>query len=232
MTSILKQVALVAAFFTFAQYANAITVSQDTNDFALVPTPGFDVLPASSFNPMWAGGSLVSIITPPPGSVQNQYRSPFENAATPGSGVAGWNDSQHQFTSIQAGGSATFDFSNPVTALQFLWGSPDAFNTITFYSGLDGTGTVEGTFTGSDMAIQGIGHDLVTFDGSSTPFLSIVLTTTNNAFEFADLQIPGGGNARIVTPLPATLPLFAGGLGLMGWFGGRKRRAQPSAPTA
>ena len=219
------------ALCAFSADANAITVSiasQDTTDY----TTG--TLPTSSTNPSWvlSESSLVNFQT---GQVPNVYRSPFENASGTaaqllsdnGYGIGGaagpW--SSLQYTSIQAGGKATYNFSAPENALTLLWGSPDSYNHITFYTGLDATGasvTVSGT--NGPVNIQTLGHDLITFtaDGAFT-FQSVVLTTDQNAFEFADLLAfdpPPGGD----TPIPAALPLFASGLGALGLIARRRKR--------
>jgi hypothetical protein len=122
------------------------------------------------------------------------------------------------YTSIQTGGSATYNFAGPATGLSLLWGSPDSYNTLTFFSGLNGTGTDLFSITGSLLNIQTYGHDLVDFTMTGGTFESVVLASSGNAFEFADLQ------DALATPLPAAFPLFAGGLGMVGFFARRKKR--------
>ncbi len=228
-------VAGALALCAFSTNANAITVSiasQDTTDYTA------STLPTSSTNPSWvmSESSLVNYQT---GEVPSVYRSPFENASGTaaqllsdngyGIGGVGGPWSSLKYTSIQAGGKATFNFSAPENALTLLWGSPDSYNHITFYTGLDATGasfTISGTK--GPINIQTLGHDLITFiaDGAFT-FQSVVLSTDQNAFEFADLFAFDPPPSE--TPVPAAFPLFATGLGAFGLLGWRRKRKNVAA---
>jgi hypothetical protein len=231
-------VAGAIVLFALWGQANALTLSitsQDTSDFTI------GTLPGSSTNPAWviAQSNLVALQT---GQIPNVYRSPFENAAGTaaqhlsdngfGLGGAAGPWSTLQYTSIQAGGKATYNFATPMTTFGFLWGSPDTYNHITFYTGLDATGSsfsISGT--NPPINIQTFGHDQILFhtDGGLT-FLSVVLTTTQNAFEYANLFAFGPpSHENFPTPLPAALPLFATGLGTLGLFGWRRKQRRSVA---
>jgi hypothetical protein len=208
----------VLCAFSFQAHAATVTISQVTTDYTAA------TLPTSSFNPTPFSSTNTS--TTVTGQVPNVYRSPFENIGSGGGGtllsdggygVGGW--ANLVYTSIQAGGSATYNFAGPATELSLLWGSPDSYNSLTFYSGLNGTGTDLFSITGSQLSIQTYGHDLVDLTMTGGTFESVVLDSGENAFEFADLQ------DALLTPLPATLPLFAGGLGFVGYLTRRKKRA-------
>ncbi len=208
--------------FTFQAHAVTISYTQVTTDYTAL------TLPTSSFNPMPVLSTSTS--TTVNGQVPNVYRSPFENIGSGaggtllsdgGYGVGAW--ASLLYTSIQAGGSAIYNFAGPATELSILWGSPDSYNTLTFYSGLNGMGTPVYSITGSQLDIQTYGHDLVDFTFAGGTFESVVLDSGENAFEFADLQ------DDLLTPLPATLPLFAGGLGFVGYLTRRKKRVQAVA---
>jgi len=121
-------------------------------------------------------------------------------------------------------GSAVYNVPVGATTFTILWGSPDPYNQITFWSGPAGS---NGVGTGSAIIISGAtsyltaatadkGYDLATFDIAGVE--SIELSDEGqSAFEYADITFG-------TTPLPPALPLFAGGLGIMSVFARRRKR--------
>ena len=110
------------------------------------------------------------------------------------------------------------------TVFSFLWGSPDSYNTVNFYSGALGSGTLIASISGSALThdTPGSGFDFVTFTATGGTIGSVVLEDAGSAaFEYAD-QTLGTNGAQ--TPLPAALPLFAGGLGLVALFSRRRKQ--------
>ena len=121
--------------------------------------------------------------------------------------------------------STTFSLAglNPLTAsLSGAWA-------------IDDTGVL--LLNGNNIAIlgtPGFSWDALTafsVSGSSGFFLpglnvlSAALTSNDNFFEGTNVQVTGTADALIsATPIPAALPLFAGGLGLMGFLARRKKR--------
>jgi hypothetical protein len=202
----------LCAFSHDAKAGSVIIASQNDSDFVQ--------LPGSSFNPL---PSLTSgtVFLPEFGSVTDVYRSPFENAGPGNGGVFDSSNGGYQqpgfenlpYTSIEAGASATYSFAAPVTGLSLLWGSPDSYNSITFFLGA----TNEGSISGSALDIQTYGHDQVSLTLGGQAFNSVFLSSgSSNAFEFADLQ---------ATPLPSTWTmLIAGilGLGIFAYRGSKK----------
>lgn len=176
--------------------------------------------PGQAFNPTPVASSLFhqTLFN----SVTNVYRSPYENSNdTKGPGYG-----TNSYSSVQGGGYATFDFAKSNT-LSLLWGSPDGYNTLKFYSGKGGTGDLLYTIIGN-LSLQTYGHDLVTVS-TALFFQSVVLLSSTNAFEFAALQASCTNcpaPAIDPVPLPAALPLFAtvlAGGGIVAWR--RKRKA-------
>jgi hypothetical protein len=167
-----------------------------------------------TFNQPPAGGFVPNQVQIETSSVANQWRSPFE-------GVIG--QEADPFTTIQAGFSATYTFAAPQASLQMLWGSPDSYNTIEFLNGATPVFSLTGS--GLHPITFGLGHDLVTFTDTTGAFTAVVLSSTQNAFEFADLiSTPVGSQGT--TPLPAALPLYVAGVGIVGLVGWRRRRKQ------
>jgi hypothetical protein len=142
-------------------------------------------------------------------SSEGQYRSPWQSTAF----------DTLTYTSVRDG-VAGYNISG--NSLSLFWGSPDWYNTLTFYTGVNGTGdsiSLTGLLLGDPQAI---GHHLVRFLTDQV-FRSITIASSQPAFEFANLT---------ATPIPAALPLFATGLGVLGWFARRRKRQQsPLSPS-
>ena len=194
--------AAFAALCLLSQSAQAVTFSY-TEDLVTVPTSVSNVMPTSS-----TGTVVLETL-----SIPGITRSPFENFnATPGPGYGS------AYISINIG-SALYSFSTPKNELSVFWGSPDSYNTLSFYASKDGTGTPLFSLTGSSLLIQTYGHDLVNFQTLDGFFNSVVLSSTDYAFEFTNLS-----TSDPVVPLPAALPLFATGLGALGLLGWRRKK--------
>jgi hypothetical protein len=196
--------AVSAALCLLSESAQAVTFSY-TEDLVTVPTSVSNVVPTSS-----TGTVVLETL-----SIPGVTRSPFENFnATPGPGYGS------AYISINIG-SALSSFNTPENSLSIFWGSPDSYNTLSFYASKDGTGTPLFSLTGSSLLIQTYGHDLVNFQTLDGFFNSVVLSSTSYSFEFANLT---AYDPPTVTPLPAALPLFATGLGALGLLGWRTKK--------
>ena len=193
-----------AALCLLSESAQAVTFSY-TEDLVTVPTSVFNITPTSS-----TGTVALETL-----SIPGITRSPFENFnATPGPGYGS------AYTSINIG-SALYSFNTPENTLSIFWGSPDSFNTLSFYASKDGTGTPLFSLTGSLLLIQTYGHDLVNFQTLDGFFNSVVLSSTDYSFEFTNLS---ASDPPEVVPLPGALPLFATGLGALGLLGWRRTK--------
>jgi len=111
-----------------------------------------------------------------------------------------------QYVAVDPGGSARLSFATPENYLGILWGSVDPSDTLTFY---DSANNVIGAVTSNDF-----GNLISSFNGwntiyvnftSTTPFSSVVATTSTPAFEFDDV-------AYAPVPEPSTLGLLAFGM--------------------
>jgi hypothetical protein len=174
--------------------ANAATVSLVSDVGSSTPSTA-----ASSFvtSPIAETGNFVLNQT---GTIANQSLSPFVNQSL-----------TYSVLSFPSGaGSATYNTAG-LSTFSFIWGSPDSYNSVTF----NGVGA-GGTFSLAQLphATPDVGFDLVTFalSGVSTVTFN---NTGQSAFEFADVS---------QVPIPPSLLLIAGGLGLLGFFGLRKKR--------
>jgi hypothetical protein len=190
----------------FSEPAKAITATLLEDD--IITVPGTSLGPqAPNFQ---LPGTHVDLITPPPDSEPGQFRSPWQGTGLEGS---------LGYTSVKNG---TAGYNLTGTLLTLFWGSPDTYNTLTFWTGLNGTGD-SASILGSDLSNpQAIGHHLVLILTNEV-FRSVTISSTSPAFEYANFA---------VTPIPAALPLFATGLGLMGWLARRRKRGHAVPITA
>jgi hypothetical protein len=160
------------------------------------------------------------------GSVPNSNLSPYAFNSNYTSVGVNWN-----YDALDAGGgpSSTAIFNLVSTdTFTLLWGSPDTYNTVTLWSGPNGTGTQIATYNGGDLACYSTSckdtlYDLVTFTDVNEDIGSIVLNDSGQAaFEFG----------LDPTPLPASLPLFASGLFLIGLLAWRRKSRALELPVA
>lgn len=173
------------------------------------------------------------------GSLPNTYRSPF--AITSGQGNEGvFSDGPTKnaafyeaakYNSVRNGtGSITHSFVAGANKLEIIWGSPDAYNTLSFYNK---AGVLIASLTGDEVAPPtAFGNRFVALNLINTPelFWSIVLTSTQAAFEYANLQAFGPGGAPVAeTPIPPALVLFGSALLGLTMLGRRRRNARSVA---
>ena len=193
---------IAAAFVALsALSAQAATVSIIGENTTVMPTTTFIMPPASS-----VGNFIQSTTT----TVPNVQKSPFEGTSSAGSA----------YSVVGSGsgfGSATYNMTGGTTAFTFLWGSPDTYNTLDFFSGANGTGSVLGTFTGASLALAtlGSGFDVVSFMATGGTIGSFRMTDTTAAFEYAGVS---------PIPLPPAAALF--GTALLGMMALRRKRRQ------
>jgi len=212
----------VLGLFAVTEQASAATLDQTTISSTTALTysgPAFQGAPPT---PIASTGSFHQSVT---GNNSMTTLDPYGGNASA---------STYAYSAIGPGfstGSATYDIGS--SSVTVLWGSPDSYNEIVF---LSVTGATLASIDGCGLSATGCSHsgyDLVTFSFSpSTVIGSIIVedpgtlgsSPANQSFEYDVVTS--------ATPLPAALPLFAGGLGLMGLLGRRKKRKQQVAlPT-
>lgn len=120
------------------------------------------------------------------------------------------------YTAVMANSSATYIFGGSNTALSFLWGSVDSFNSLQFFSGAVLVDSLSGGAVISGGADQGFGRSTIDIT-TMAAFDSVVFTSTSFSFEYANIQVSA-------VPLPAGLPLYGAGIAVLGFVGWRKRR--------
>jgi PEP-CTERM motif len=160
------------------------------------------------------------------GTAQIQIGQVGEPGNPPEFGNPGWDpyglaDTNHAWWNIE-GGSVTFNESS--NALAIVWGSPNdnnpaATNTVSFYSGANGTGSLIGQVLASDLYANFGGVNNTQDPGYFVSFLtpekfgSVVFTTGSSDFEFS------------AVPEPSTWAMIGiGFIGLAALAGGKRRR--------
>lgn len=128
-------------------------------------------------------------------------------------------------------GTATLNLTTALPNLSFYWGSIDSYNTVTFWSGANGTGTNLGSFTGG--MIPGATADgsqataannrRVFFNFGGSTAQSVVFNSTAIAFELDDIAT---GSA---VPEPAIWATLIAGFGMIGVSMRRRRPMVVSA---
>jgi hypothetical protein len=213
--------ALAGWVFLSCGNAAAVTITNQSTSY-LPPIPVADNFPPSFMSPGTLYDHVTCCAAPFTDSIANVYRSPYQNLDTsmPAAYVG------QPYSSVRVG-SVGYNFAGGANTLSLLWGSPDSYNTLSFYSGLNGQGTLLGSFTGLDLAATlGLGHDYVTFF-SSVAFLSVVLSTTIPAFEYAALS---ASMASSEVPLPPAVLLFGSAVVALEVL--RRRRRNRTKETA
>lgn len=169
----------VAAIFSLGTAASAATISYSA-------TP--NVATANPIGTLIAGDFDQNVTDP--GLVPGR-RSPWQGTTLDGS----------VYSSIT--GAASYTFGSLRTKLSLVWGSPDAYNTLSFL--------LDGVEVGSVNGIELVGccgtnipSSLITISGVGQ-FDEVVFTSGAPAFEYANV---------------AAVPLPAGGLLLLGALGG------------
>ena len=199
MNRLLCSTALACGIVLFgvASGANAVTTFTENyyNSVSNQNAPVFSTVAPTSFTPTFAQSVT--------GSIGGVERSPYETNVDAFTGTA--------YSVLAAGGhaggsTATYNLLSGATSFQILWGSPDSYNHIQFWTGSNGTGSLDSTWSASNLGCFSTSCDQVAWDKVTFSFTgigSIVLIDDGAAaFEFGLNGVPSS------TPLPGALWLF------------------------
>lgn len=187
----------VAALALSAPLAQAATVSYITT-----PITG-------AFTTPTAAETTGTVAISTTGSIVNVQADPW--AGTPAANIG-------TYTSVFGRGSAAYNLHTTTNTVSFIWGSPDWYNTLAFYS----NGTQIDSISGSMISTQAnLGNKAayVTLT-TATSFDRLVFASSQNSFEYA---FPAAYVAPSAVPVPAAGLLAMGGIGALAAL--RRRKA-------
>jgi hypothetical protein len=140
------------------------------------------------------------------GSVANEKRSPWDIGTN--------NTDTRPYHYAKNGGSITLTLDDFAEALEFVWGSPDAYNTLTLFTATGSFSVIPGS---SPIGVDPLNSYLVkvTAENSGEWFNKVVFSSNSPSFEFANVTVQS-------VPAPATAALL---LPLLGIAGLLRRRA-------
>lgn len=238
--STLTAAAALAALASSPAYA---VFSGDIGDLGTPATDLID-LPSADEQSGDVRQETSSNLTPPPSEL---FRSPYED-------LSGLESSSYTALGADAGNAfAVYNLGG--SFLNILWGSPDdtggstsigdPFNSpdgdsrqwIEFYSDPDAGGTLLDTVTAADLKTSALFDDTATFgtDGTADGFAWASFTNIGGSGEtFQSIRLVHTSPQAfevdgVVTPLPAAAWLMIGGLGAVGAYARRARKAAPTA---
>lgn len=191
----IASLAAVAAVFLSASLAQAASVAYIT-----APITGAFTTPAAAET---TGAVAVSTT----GSILNVQADPW--AGTPAAGIG-------TYTAVYGGGAAAYDLFAPTDNVSFVLGSPDRYNTLSFYSG----GTMIDAITGSAITAQANLDFMAAYVTLTTAsvFDRVVFSSSSNSFEYAFPDV----YVTAPVPVPAAGLLAIGGIGALAAL--RRRR--------
>lgn len=186
MRKILKTILAGTALSFAAAVASAATVTVGTTGF----TPGTLIA---------ADATTGTVFENATGSVSGLRADPWAATDFAGTGA---------YTSVSGGATATYALGSTRTSYDFLWGTPDGYNTLVLLLGGVAVDSIAGDMTGIvDFADQTTNRFVTV--SSTSAFDGLRFESGANAFEFA---------AIAPVPLPAAgglLMLALGGLAMV-----------------
>jgi len=227
--SAFKKIALASLLVANMGLANAALVASGSVGGAPTGTNKWnmdDALPGGLTYSVIAGGEIVS------GALSGQYAAPFLSGGNgAGFGLGGGDQADGADTTMYgtsgstgAAGTPNASFTLNFGSLQkyfgLLWGSVDAYNTLTFFNGAANVGSLTGAnVTASPNGNQGVNGTLYVNINSTLDFDRVVFTSSQYAFEFDNIA---WSVSRQDVPEPGSLALL--GLGLAGLAAASRRK--------
>jgi len=189
---------------SFSEMAGAITT-----DFGVSPVNNFGTV-SGPLPSGYTGGGLFNF--GPTSTLPNGI-----SARPPGSEGNFWSIGTNSYQA----GPGIVTLATPASYFGFLWGSPDAYNTVSFYDGSN----LLGSFDGSAIKVPPNGDQTYAkffnvFAGQGEQITRVVFTSTTNAFETDNHAIVSA------VPEPETYAMLLAGLGLLGWHARRRQRKE------
>ncbi|HSH97165.1 MAG: PEP-CTERM sorting domain-containing protein [Methylophilaceae bacterium] len=208
--------------------ANIVTAEAAVTYSSTAPTTGTQINLGTTAIPAYLLNQTFGIATFTGGAIGLAAGSDYSGTAaapagTTGTfwtiGTSGYNTGSYTPGTVAGLGSITF--AQALTSLSFQWGSPDGYNTASFYS----NGALLGSISGSEVP-SGYGNGdrsisaFVTFSAAaSNPITNVVFTSSSNAFETANFSY-----VAAAVPEPETYLMMLMGIGLIGFMAKRRNK--------
>lgn len=228
MTPSLKTVVIgtaVVVSLAVAQSAQALTIFSTVGG---APTGtnllNFDDLTLGTGSPQTTStpnGTATVILTPNAavvqGSVSGQYAAPYLSGSNGdgfgNTGVPGPDTSKYLTSGSDGavdGAAVELQFDSLMLYFGLLWGSVDAYNTLTFYNGSTVVDVVTGAqVLASPVGSQGVNGTVYVNFNTTSQFDRVVATSSQYAFEFDNVSynasaVPDGGTTSLLLGLALT----------------------------
>lgn len=221
----LMAVAAIALGVTAQAHALSVLIQpgQAFSTYSGVATIDFGTSVATDAGPVVPGGTGVTVYstagaTFKGGALYNLANSPIDSVtARPVGSVSNfWSVGTSPMNQT---GPGLLSLTTGVQYIGFLWGSPDNYNTVSFYNGA----TLLGSFTGPAPANgdQSASSYFNAYAGAGEQITSVTFASTKNALETDNFAY-----SVTAVPEPESYAMMLAGLGLMGAIARRRSKSK------